>query len=106
MTTLYQQTKDNQWRAVAPGVEFCTLRTHADEGSTLLVRMAKGAHASLHHHPGGEETYLIKGRLRVGAHLLEPGDYLWTPPGVEHDGHAELDTEFFVVLPRGLQLCS
>jgi quercetin dioxygenase-like cupin family protein len=76
----------------------------SDAESTVLVRMAKGADAQLHNHPGGEETYMVSGKLRVGDHLLGAGDYLWTPPGVAHDGHAEEDAVFFVVLPAGLRV--
>lgn len=90
---------------VAPGVEFSILRTHEQSGGqTLLVRMAAGAHAPVHNHPGGEETYLVSGKLRVGEHELSPGDYLWTPPNVAHDGHSDEETVFFVVLPAGLRL--
>ncbi|MFV8751790.1 cupin domain-containing protein [Nannocystaceae bacterium ST9] len=92
------------WREVAPGVEFCTLREHGEQGQTLLVRMAEGARARLHHHPGGEETFIVSGKIRIGEHQLGPGDYLWTPPGVAHDGLAERATLFFVVLPEGLRL--
>lgn len=69
----------------------------------MFVRMAAGARAPLHGHAGGEETYLVSGCLRVGEHVLRAGDYLWTPPDVEHEGYAEEDTTFFVVLPAGLQ---
>jgi quercetin dioxygenase-like cupin family protein len=94
------------WREVAPGVELSVLRPHGSggDGTTLLVRMAQGAHAVLHHHPGGEETFIISGKLRIGALVLGPGDYLWTPPGVAHSGDAEEETSFFVVLPAGLQV--
>lgn len=70
----------------------------------MFVRMAAGAQAPLHAHEGGEETYLISGVLQVGEHELRAGDYLWTPPGVEHDGHAPEGALFFVVLPKGFQL--
>jgi len=93
------------WREVAPGVELSTLRSHGDgAGATLLVRMTKGAHAMLHHHPGGEETFIFSGRLRIGELVLGAGDYLWTAPGVAHEGDAEEETLFFVVLPDGLRV--
>lgn len=102
--TLFEPATDHRFQPVAPGVEFCRLREHENDGLTVLVRMQAGAHARLHEHAGGEETYLVSGKLRVGEHLLEPGDYLWTPPGVAHDGFAEEECLFFVVLPGGLQL--
>jgi len=102
--TTFQSHRDNTWRTVAPGVEFCVLRAHGGDGMTLLVRMAAGADARLHDHRGGEETYIVSGKLRIGERHLVAGDYLWTQPGESHDGHAEVETVFFVVLPDGLQV--
>jgi quercetin dioxygenase-like cupin family protein len=103
LMTTFQPHTERSWRRVAPGVDFSILRTHGTEGLTLLVRMAAGADAQLHDHPGGEETYLLSGKLRIDGHCLLPGDYLWTPPGVAHAGHAEEESIFFVVLPAGLR---
>ncbi|MGK3966796.1 hypothetical protein WMF38_21805 [Sorangium sp. So ce118] len=33
-----------------------------------------------------------------------PGDYRWTAPGESHEGYAEEESVFFVVLPGGLDL--
>ncbi len=98
----YISSNQREWATIAPGVEFAVVR-QAGEAQTLFVRMKKGAHAPMHTHDGGEETCLLSGRLRVGELMLNPGDYLWTPPGVEHEGHAEEDTLFFVILPKGLR---
>jgi quercetin dioxygenase-like cupin family protein len=80
---------------------------------TFLLRMAKGARAPLHHHPGGEETFMISGKLRIehrvdaaGATLADaivaPGTYLFAPPGETHDGLALEDCLFFVVAAGGV----
>lgn len=108
MITFHPHT-ERSWREVAPGVGFCNLRAHCganehEHGTALLVRIAKGADANMHHHPGGEDTFILSGKLRIGEHHLVAGDYLWTPPGVAHEGHAEEEAVFFVVLPAGLQL--
>ena len=58
----------------------------------------------MHTHPGGEETYVVSGRLRVGKQELTAGDYLWTPPGVSHDNEAHEEALFLVVLPGGFAL--
>jgi quercetin dioxygenase-like cupin family protein len=100
--TTFRSHLDRSWTTVAHGVDFCYLRAHGGNGITVFARMRAGAHAQLHDHPGGEETYLISGKLRVGERCLETGDYLWTPPGVAHDAYAEEDTEFFLVLPAGI----
>lgn len=104
----FQSHQDRSWKTVAPGVEFCVLRPHGSQGTgdgmTLLVRMAAGADAQLHDHAGGEETYIVSGKMRIGTRELVAGDYLWTAPGEPHDGHAHVETVFFVVLPAGLQV--
>jgi quercetin dioxygenase-like cupin family protein len=112
--TTHRSHTEQSFETLSPGVELCVLRAHrgAPEatgspvaaGSTVLFRMAKGAHAPRHDHPGGEETYLVSGKLRVGERVLLPGDYLWTAPGESHDGVAEEESVFFVVLPGGARL--
>ncbi|WP_438025413.1 cupin domain-containing protein [Sorangium sp. So ce233] len=104
-TTTFRPQQDQPFETVAPGVQFSFLRRHGGgPGLTVLVRMEKGARARPHNHPGGEETYLVSGKLRVGERVLSPGDYLWTAPGESHDGYAEEESVFFVVLPGGLDV--
>jgi quercetin dioxygenase-like cupin family protein len=97
----------------SPDVEICVLRAHPDGGLTFLVRMEKGGRAERHGHPGGEETYLLTGKLRidrrVGADeqprpdvVLAAGDHVFVPPGEVHEGYAEEDTTFLVVAPGGI----
>ena len=98
----------------SPGVEFCVLRVHPDGGLTFLVRMQQGARAERHGHPGGEETYLVSGQLRVDRRVdaageprpdvvLRAGDHLFAPPGEVHEGIADQDnTTFFVIAPGGI----
>jgi len=110
-TTTHRSREQQPFKTVAPGVHLRVLRRHGDEpgdvgnpGITVLIRMDKGAHARHHGHPAGEETYLISGKLRVGSRILLPGDYLWTAAGESHDGFAEEESLFFVVLPGGLDV--
>jgi quercetin dioxygenase-like cupin family protein len=98
----------------SPGVEVAVLRKHADGGVTFLVRMRDGARSERHEHPGGEETYLLSGRLRidrrVDAHrqplpdvVLCAGDYLYALPGEVHESVAEgEETALLVVAPGGV----
>jgi quercetin dioxygenase-like cupin family protein len=97
----------------SPGVDISLLRAHADGGVTVLVRMEKGARAERHGHPGGEETYILSGQLRIdrriGADdgplpdvLLRAGDHAFIEPGESHEGVAEENTTFFVVAPGGI----
>ncbi len=115
MTTPHRSTQTDMpvFQPIAPGVELGVLRRHADRGMTFLIRMAPGAHAPLHDQPGGEETYMLAGRLRIahrtdatGAALADAtvaaGEYFFAPPGETHDGYAEEAALFFVVAPGGV----
>jgi len=97
----------------SPGVEICVLRVHPEGGLTFLVRMQKGARAERHGHPGGEETYIVSGRIRVDRRvdadkqpqpdlLLSEGDHFFAPAGEVHEGVAEDDCTLFVVAPSGI----
>jgi quercetin dioxygenase-like cupin family protein len=110
---IHQTAGEQSFQTVAPGVEIAFLRRHPGTGSSFLVRMAKGATAPLHDHPGGEETYLVSGKLRIekrtdatGAPVpdahLDAGDFLFAPPGEMHEGYAEEAALFFVMAPGGL----
>ena len=95
------------------GVEICVLRTHTDGGLTFLVRMEKGGRAERHGHPGGEETYVLSGKLRIDRRIgaddrarpdvvLAAGDHVFVPLGELHEGYAEEDTTFLVFAPGGI----
>jgi quercetin dioxygenase-like cupin family protein len=97
----------------SPGVEICVLRAHPEGGLTFLVRMQKGARAERHGHPGGEETYIVSGRIRVDRRvdadkqpqpdlLLSAGDHFFAPADEVHEGVAEDDCTLFVVAPSGI----
>jgi len=103
--TTYRSHLEQTFKTVGPGVHTCVLRRHdGDDGLTLVFRMEKGSRAPHHSHPGGEETYLVSGKLQIGTRVLLPGDYLWTGPGEAHDAFAEEDSLFFVVLPGGIRI--
>ena len=97
----------------SPGVELCLLRNHPDRGLTFLIRMAQGARSERHGHPGGEETYVLSGRVRIEQRIaadqrplpavsLAAGDHLFAEPGEIHEGVAEEATEFLVFAPGGI----
>ncbi len=89
------------------------MRVHPDGGLTFLVRMRKGARAERHGHPGGEETCILSGRLRIDRRVVDDqqpqpdvvlaaGDHAFVLPGEVHEGIAEEATTFFVVAPGGI----
>ena len=101
------------FRQRSPGVEMCVLRAHPDGALTFLIRMQKGARAERHGHPGGEEAYLLSGKLHIDRRVdaagkplpdavAAVGEYFFAPPGEVHEGHVEEDTTFLVVAPGGI----
>jgi quercetin dioxygenase-like cupin family protein len=102
---------------IADGVELRVLRRHDGPGTTSLVRMQRGAIAPLHDHPGGEETYMLEGRLRINDRVdasgaskpdivLAAGEYAFVSCGETHGGIAEEAALFLVVAPGGIALHS
>ncbi len=98
---------------ISPGVEMRTLRVHPDGGRTFIIRMHAGARAPFHDQPGGEETFLISGDLRIVDRLdaaggalpdatLREGEHFHAPSGERHAGVSEKGALFFVVAPGGV----
>jgi quercetin dioxygenase-like cupin family protein len=82
------------------GAEVSLLRRHESGGVTTITRFQAGASGRWHSHPGGEELYVISGRLRVGDVELAAGDYLYTPPGGMHDVLAHEESLLLLVLAK------
>lgn len=96
-----------------PGVHFSLLRRHPDGGLTFLLRMDPGARAERHGHPGGEETYILEGSLRIDHRvdadgkpqpdlLLRAGDHAFVPANEVHEGDSADGCLFLVVAPGGI----
>ena len=83
-------TQDLPWRSTTtPGVDWYLLASEgeegrAEEGATVLIRMAPGSGYPPHRHLGIEEVLVLAGGYRdeLGEHLA--GSYLRYPQGSEH----------------------
>jgi quercetin dioxygenase-like cupin family protein len=102
-----------RYERVADGVEIRFVRRDPNGGMSLFVRMRKGAHAPRHGHPGGEETCVLSGTLRIEQRsdergeplpdlVVSAGDYACVPAGETHEGVALEDAVFFVVAAGGV----
>jgi quercetin dioxygenase-like cupin family protein len=109
-------TSPNDYEQLTEGVQIRFLRRAPDGGMTFFIRMKKGAHAPRHAHPGGEETCVLSGTLRIEQRIdhtgathpdlvVSAGDYAFAPAGETHEGVALEDTVFFVVAPAGVVPC-
>src|SRR4051794_22017816 len=113
MTIATAAPDTSRYQTIADGVEIRFARRHPDGGMSFYIRMKKGAHAPRHAHPGGEETCVLGGTLRIEARVdkegaalpalvVAAGEYAWAPAGETHEGEAVEDTVFFVVAPGGV----
>lgn len=92
------------WIDQGGGVELAPLRVVGGAAGTALLRFAAGARSPAHRHPGGEDLYVVSGRLRVGDVVLGAGDFLHTAPGGVHDAEAEAATLVLVTVPEPIEV--
>lgn len=92
-----------EWSSVGDGLRLAPLHVIDGDAGTAFLRFDRGAISGAHLHPAGEELYVISGRLRVGDQVLEPGDFLYTPPGGIHDAEAYEDTVTLISVPEAIQ---
>jgi|Tabmets5t2r1_1033131.scaffolds.fasta_scaffold37714_2 quercetin dioxygenase-like cupin family protein len=103
MPVVHTRLADAQWIEVDRGVHLAPLHVIGDGAGTAFLRFQPGAVSGSHRHPGGEELYVISGRLRVGDRTLEAGDFLLTPPGGIHDAEAEEETLTLISVPEPIE---
>ena len=86
------------------GVEVLPLYDSADHPESIrLIRAKPGVRFPSHHHPGGEEIYVIDGALQDENSLYETGDWVRLPHGSAHEPFTERGATFYVKsghLPR------
>ena len=99
-----RQLSEVSWQPAGDeGVYFAGLHQTGPGAGTAFFRWEEGARSTRHNHPGGEELFMVQGRLRVGDHTLEEGDYLYTPPGGVHDAMAVTEAVALITLPGGIE---
>ena len=94
---LLKQTRDREWQATDyRGIERALFRNNESGGRSSLVRLAEGSRFPRHKHLGSEEVLVLSGQVSLGDVSMEPGDYLYTEAGEEHDVVALTDAVIFV----------
>jgi hypothetical protein len=87
-----------QWRpARRPLINVAQLADGAH--SATLVRWEAGARTGSHHHPRGEELFVLSGELRDGDVRYRPGSWVRLFPGDLHAPYAEAPT--LIILRNG-----
>jgi quercetin dioxygenase-like cupin family protein len=79
-----------------PGIERALFRNHEGGGRSSAVRLVAGARFPRHRHQAPEEILVLSGRVRIDSVDLEPGDWLFSEPGSEHDVVAVTEAVIFV----------
>ncbi|MCI3207973.1 MULTISPECIES: cupin domain-containing protein [Pandoraea] len=82
------------------GVERVMLdRIGAEQArATSLVRYAPNSTFPAHHHPGGEEIFVLSGTFSADGQDYPPGGYLRNPPGSAHRPSSRDGATIFVKL--------
>lgn len=86
------------------GINMAVLNVNDIGGGSVLLKMASGAIFPLHNHPGGEEVFVIYGKVIINQHQLDSGDFLYTPSGKTHSLKALEDSLLFTSAPKGIEL--
>jgi quercetin dioxygenase-like cupin family protein len=99
---LVNRSADRAWSITDyPGIERSLFRNNETGGRSSVVRLARGSRFPRHAHHGSEEVVVLAGIVRIGGIEMNPGDYLFTSPGEEHDVVAVSDAMIFVSSQKG-----
>lgn len=86
-----------EWQDAGPGREVLPLYDDPAHAERMrLVRLAPGARAPEHDHPGGEEVYVIAGSLADADGNYEQGTWLRFPDGSRHQPFSDEGCTLYV----------
>jgi len=99
---LVNKAAHREWQTTGySGIERSLFRNNETGGRSSVVRLAQGSRFPRHAHEGTEEVVVLSGIVRIGGVELNPGDYLFTHSGEEHDVTAVSDASIFVSSQKG-----
>ncbi len=81
---LDREPRAPRWKRFGQGMQYMVLNTMAGEYSAQLVRMAPGAKAPRHSHPGIEMTLVLEGGFSDEYGHYQAGDLVIADDGIEH----------------------
>ena len=83
------------------GIHRRLLRLDAETGArTVRLKFEPGAMLPRHMHPGGEELFVLDGRVRIEGKWYETGWYHYQPPDSVDDVFSDTGATLLVMLPR------
>lgn len=71
---------------------------------SILLKFEPGATYPYHHHPGGEEVFVLEGDATIAGEKLTAGDYLYTPPGFKHAVTSEKGCVLLFIVPQEVEI--
>lgn len=81
---------------------------HYDEAkqrsTTILLKFEPNASYPYHNHPAGEEIFVLSGEAILEDITLQPGDYLFTPPGFKHAVTSKIGCTMLFVVPEEIEI--
>ena len=94
---LINQVANREWKATDfAGIKRSPFRHNDTWGRSSVVRLGAGTRFPRHALHGNEKVVILSGTVRIEGVELSQGDYLFTPPGMEHDVAATWDAVIFV----------
>ena len=83
------------WHSYEHGIQVLPLHQHKEE-LVVMVKLPPTAPGITHAHPGGEEIFVVSGRIRDENGIYEAGTWLRHPPGTAHTPVALEDAVLWV----------
>ena len=71
---------------------------------TILLKFEAGGSYPYHNHPGGEEIFVMEGKVVIEGAELAAGDYLYTPPGYRHAVQTDTGAVLMLVIPEEVEI--
>lgn len=71
---------------------------------TFLLKFEAGSSYPYHNHPGGEEAFVLEGEVYFNDHLLDKGDYLFTPPNYKHSVRTDKGCVILFKVPQEVEI--
>ena len=76
----------------------------SNRSPSILLKFEPGAKYPAHNHPGGEEVFVLEGKIKFGNKNLAAGDYLFTPPNGKHAVWSESGCTMLLVIPEEVEI--
>jgi len=90
LASRFVQVDEIPWKPTpCEGIEMKVLMQDEETGMmTALFKWAPGSKLTFHEHVELEQTFVLEGSLVDDEGTITAGNYVWRPPGSQHDAWA------------------